>query len=171
MITGPLGFYTIIKRILDANDIALEDTVGGRTDRSCIVPGDIAWDECECGQLAGTISRWFLSDNFPSDRLSDTQVVCEAAFVVADMTLSLTRCAPQPEGESIAPTCPKLDQAARILIEDAYQLRKTTLRELCEMKSDDEISDFVYVDQNSTGPGGLCVGSTIRFLVALERPA
>src|SRR3990172_10621502 len=61
MITGELKWYTVASTIEQA--VYAELTT--KPDRHSVVPGAIAWDECDCGLLAVSVARIFLSETFP----------------------------------------------------------------------------------------------------------
>lgn len=173
---GPLAFYTVASELLDEIAFDLDSATGERPERVCVYPGsDIAWDECECGQLAAAVQRWYLSDNFPLDRFAaiggagNVTSACDAAYDVAELLISVTRCIAQPEIPRLAPPCAKLDQNAQETITEAYVVRTTAARVLCEMLRDDRIVDFVVREQRSRGHQGLCAGSDLTVLIALER--
>lgn len=169
--TGHLAFYDLLKEILDAVNEALGETPTGKPDRACVVPGQIAWDECECGQLAGTVNQWFFSDTFPIDATPGAIVSpqCRSAWEVAEMLIEILRCAPQPKGEDLAPDCSALDAAAQTHITDADVVRNTIVCLLEEMKDAGRIVDYTIGAQVAVGPQGMCVGTDITFSVALDR--
>lgn len=171
MITGSLGFYTVLSALLAKVVTDLTEAGSNELGRICVVPGEIAQDECECGQLVGAIARWYLSESFPQEQsaASDRISPCEAPYIVARMLINLTRCAPQPIGEAVAPTCEALDTAAQTYIEDAHVVLNAVTCKLESMKSADDIIDFAVVEQVSVGPEGQCVGSELVVLVALQR--
>lgn len=164
MITGPNAYYTILNTLLTSVNQALAD----KPDRVCVVPGAIAWDECECGLLAGTVVRWFFTDNFPVERTTIAGN-CDAAFVAADLKIAILRCAPQPDDGELAPKCSELDTAAKILISDAFTVRQEVTKKLCEMKAADDITEFITRNQTPVGPGGMCVGTEFDVSVAIDR--
>lgn len=169
MISGPFGFFTIAKTVLDDVATAIAGTTEGAPDRVCVVPGAIAWDECECGLLAVNITRHAFTDNFPSDRSSTAQTACQAAFIMADLNIGIARCVPGPLEGELAPECEKLEASAKTTEEDAFTVLKHTTKTLCELKENDDIVDFLVREQQTIGPAGWCVGSTLSFTVALDR--
>ena len=166
-----LMFYMIPNTLLNAIEAALATTIGGPMNRACVVPGAIAWDECECGALYVSVSRWFLSDTFPASQSADQRVgPCELTWLVAEITIQVMRCAPTAAGRNVvAPTCEALDNAAKIMVVDAYTTLTTTLSTLCGMKQDNLIIDFSLGEQTASGPEGMCVGTELRAYVAMPR--
>jgi hypothetical protein len=168
LITGPLKWYTVAETVRSAIMADLTTL----PDRSAVVPGAIAWDECDCGLLAVSVARIYLSDNFPQPLTEKVGVAaCDAAWDVGEFVVQLIRCAPNPEGDALAPTVAALDASAQEILRDAYELLQSVTVTLCEMKEqpDREIIDFFVNPLTSQGPSGGCVGSEVRFLVALAR--
>lgn len=165
-----LIFFDIASILVSGIAAALAGTVGGSPNRACVVPGAIAWDQCDCGQLAVSTSRWFYSENFPIDTGPGTQSTpCMMPYLVGEFIIQLVRCIPSPEGRDLFVTCSKLSAAVRILIEDAYVVLESTKNILCELRSDDIIIDFTFSEQISIGPEGGCGGTELRILVGIER--
>lgn len=167
MITGPLGFYKVLRLLVFQVLSELPSSLGGVPERSCVVPGAIAWDECECGQLAATVEQTYLTDNFPQQRTVSTP--CRASLIASDCLISILRCAPQPEGNSLAPTCDVLDEAAQIMASDAYIVLNTVACTLNDFVDENKIVDYVLGTQLPRGPSGSCTGTDLAFSVALNR--
>jgi hypothetical protein len=169
--TGAAAFHTMLAELINVVSDALAATDAGRPDRTCVVPGQIAWDDCECGQLATTIVQWFFSDTFPGDTTPSTavQTPCRAAWVVAECTMSILRCAPQPVGDDLAPTCAKLSAAALTQAIDAHVVRRTVACTLAEWADEYRLVEYTIGAQTSVGPEGMCVGSEITFFVSLNQ--
>jgi len=168
MITGPLKWYTVAETVR----LAIMADLTNLPDRSSVVPGAIAWDECDCGLLAISVARIYLSDSFPQPLTTKVgAAACDAAWDVGEFVVQLIRCAPNPEGDDLAPTVAALDASAQEILRDAYELLQSVTVTLCEMKEqpDREIIDFFVNPLTSQGPSGGCVGSELRFLVALPR--
>lgn len=165
LITGPLKWYTVAETIRSTVDAALTE----KPARSGVVPGAIAWDECDCGLLAVSVARVYLSDTFPQ-QVSVKTGACDATLEVGEFVVQLIRCAPNPPSlEAMAPTVAELDASAQEILQDAYELLKAVSVKLCEMNADREIRDFFVNPLVAQGPSGGCVGNELRFLVALAR--
>jgi hypothetical protein len=170
-VTDSIVFYTVLSGLLDAVNSRLLGTAAGQPERVCVYPGLIAWDDCQCGQLAGAISRIFLSDNFPLQHTGRGQgetTSCQPAYKVAEMVVSLMRCAPQPQGTALAPTCEALAAAAQTWAIDAGMALSGVLCTLDDYKDAGTIIDYRVDNQVPAGPEGACVGTDIHFLVGLE---
>lgn len=165
-------FYDIPKLLAAAIEAAIATTIGGPLVRVCVVPGAIAWDDCDCGALYVSVNKWFLSETFPlnAQGADPRTTPCELPWLVGDIVIQIMRCAPQPEGRTvIAPTCAALEASAKIVAVDAYTVLMTTLSTLCGLKDDDVIIDFSLGEQTASGPEGACVGSEIHAFVAIPR--
>lgn len=172
MLKGPTAFYTIASQLVADIDVALADSLGGRPERACVVPGEVAWDECDCGMLAVTVRRWNLSDGFPGE--SDTRGAlrigpCDLPWIVGELHIQIVRCAPSPNNNALSVPCPRLDAAAEVLISDAYTVINQTIITLCGYKSDEEIVDYQVGEQETIGPDGGCVGSVVVVQVSIDR--
>jgi hypothetical protein len=163
-------FHDISSVLVSGIYAALAGTTGGQPDRACVVPGAIAWDQCDCGQLAVSSSRWFYSENFPQETGPGTQSTpCMMPYLVGEVVIQLIRCMPSPQGRNLFVPCDELSRAARTLTEDAYVVLETTRTLLCELKSDDVIVDFTFGEETSVGPEGGCGGVELRAFIGVLR--
>lgn len=170
--TGSAAFHAMLAELTNVVSIALgSQSPAGQPGRSCVVPGQIAWDDCECGQLASTVVQWFFSENFPQDSSPSTTVntPCRSAWVVAECVISILRCAPQPQGDDLSPTCAALADAAQTQAIDAHVVRRTVACTLDQWHSESRIIDYSVGAQPASGPEGMCVGSQLTFFVSLHQ--
>lgn len=166
MISGTARWYTVGGRLVTAVRAGLSSSVG----RAGQVPGDIAWDNCTCeGVLAVTTPRIYLSEDFPDEAEAPVSIRCQAPYEVGEFTVSVIRCAPTPDGQEMAPSADELDAAAGLLLQDMTETLGAVSALLCQMKEDDEVSDYVINPVESAGPEGACVGFTLRVRVSLDR--
>ncbi len=166
MITGTARWYTLGSRLVDAAYGGLTSKPG----RKGMVPGEIAWDACDCGgMLAVTVPRVFYSETFPEEADTVIGVRCQAPYEVAEFTVSVVRCAPQPNGAEAAPAAADLDAAAGLLLQDTTEVMDAVARALCSMHDGDDIADYLINPAESAGPEGACVGFTLRVLISLVR--
>jgi hypothetical protein len=166
LITGPLKWYTVAETVR----LAIMADLTTLPDRSSVVPGAIAWDECDCGLLAVSVARVYLSDVFPNPQTTKVGIRCDAAWEVAEIVVQLIRCAPGADGvTSLAPTVAALDASAQEILRDAYELLKSVTETLCQLNDAQSIIDFFVNPLTAQGPSGQCVGNELRFLVALAR--
>lgn len=164
MITGPLKWYTVASTL----EAAVYAELTTKPDRHGVVPGAIAWDECDCGILAVSVAQIFLSESFP-DQVARPVGNCDAPYEVGEFVFQVVRCAPNPEDQLSAPTVTELDTSAQEVLRDAYEMLKAVSQTLCQMDRDRDISDFLLRPLTAQGPAGGCVGNEARAFVALRR--
>lgn len=142
----------------------LEDTEGGVPDRVCLaVPGAIAWDNCECGQFAQTITTDAPTVNFPAPASDQRNTACGPALLVVTAQASITRCVPTLRDSGEAPSCDALFVAARVLEEDRRALRTAITCCLWELRRTYRITDFAVGVTTAVGPEGMCAGVEITY--------
>lgn len=140
--------------------------------RTCLlVPGNVAWDGCECGQLALTIQGIWPTKVFPNDASADPIMGgCMVRPLAVNVLVSITRCIPgMTSGMPPAPpTCAALLAAALEQQGDAFAVRKAVECCLATMKSvERRILDFRVGRTTFTGPDGGCGGSELAFTFEL----
>lgn len=171
MLYGSQAFNTILAAVRDALTVAMGNTIGGAPKRIGIVPGAIAWDDCDtCGLLALSLVRTYLSDDFPIESAAPMSVSgTQGALLCADFAVQSIRCAPLAQGNALSPDVDALEASAQIVNADAYTLECTTLNTLMTMMHSDDIADFLMRPLTTVGPEGACVGCELGFTVAVIR--
>jgi hypothetical protein len=167
---GPAGFYSLASRWADNVSTSLAALSDGQINRIGVVPGMVAWDECDCGQLATTIRRTYVSDSLSPEQVFPLGAdgACQPIYLVADMTMDLVRCAPSPlEYDNYIIPCDVLDAAAQVHIADSYIMLMTTLCMLQMLESSYSIVNYLIRGNLAIGPLGNCVGSVMQMTVAL----
>lgn len=163
---GTLKWYVIAAVLRDVVYVAMDP----QPCRYGVVPGAIAWDECECGALYVTVVRTFYSELFPELLEAPFAVGCDASQEVAEIMIQVLRCAPSPDAPAeLAPGADPLDDTARQIAQDAFTTRAAVELELCKMKGDNDVLDFIQLEQTAVGPEGGCVGTEFHVMVALPR--
>lgn len=140
--------------------------------RVCVVPGEIAWDDCQCDMLAASVQRWGLSDNFPSDGFTpgeNRSTPCNIPWIVGQVVIQLIRCMPTPQGTEVAVPCSSLAAAAEQLVFDAYVILTNVLATLCDLQDRDVIVDYLIGEERSVGPQGDCGGVELTVSFAVNR--
>ncbi len=166
MITGSARWYTVGGYLVDAVRVGLSSGVA----RYGQVPGEIAWDNCTCeGVLAVAVPRVFLCEKFPEEAGENVSARCRAPYEVAELTVSVIRCAPNPDGTEAAPDATDLDAAAGLLLQDLAETMDAVSALLCSLLEADTISDYLITPGEAAGPEGGCVGFTLKVLIALDR--
>lgn len=170
----PLAIYQVAENLRECVHNRLATTPAGAPDRSCVISGAIAWDDCECGQFVVSIGQSYFSSNFPAQgSLANApgNRRCGPPILVVQYTLSILRCAPIGGDDLDPPTCAALDEAARIAEYDAWAVRfgaHCCLSAWSKCNDPDvSISDFEYRGQARVGPEGACQGSELVVLVGL----
>lgn len=144
---------------------ALATTTGGPPQRVCVpVPGEIADDGCECGQLAVTVPRLFTARQPPTVAFEDAETgQCGMPYLCVDVLVRIMRCAPGPDKRGNPPSCDALEQAALIMEEDRLATRQALGCCLLDMveHNRNRVIGFLLRASESAGPSGGCVGSQV----------
>lgn len=170
----PLSFI-VVTGVGEAVAAALVDTRGGSPQRIALaVPGQIAWDACDCGQLAQTITSIASAKTANTPATDSAAFACGHALMVVSVTLSLVRCVPGTDeitALSLAPPADTLLAAALVLEEDRTVVRTSLLRHLKSLWDEYQIRDFTIGAANSVGPEGVCGGVEITYTITLDNDA
>jgi hypothetical protein len=159
----PLGHYVNVTGIAMCITDRLSLTPAGIPNRVCIYPGDVAWDECQCGMLALTTTRIFGSETFPNEGISGVGLAtCGLPYMVANLEITILRCIPSGVNKH-PPTCVQLGDAAKTMYDDAFAVWQGTICCLREMRNQGFIQEFALAAQTFTGPQGMCGGSTLSI--------
>lgn len=168
-LAGPQAFFQIAYYCLQqVNDDLQDDAV----QRVVIYPGDIVWDECECGMLAASVASIIPSNDFPNEA---AVTPCGAATLVATINFALVRCAPQPPDgmAEVGPAADELNAAAALSISDQWHLVESVDCALNQLTNnygtDPQIMDSLIRPAVSIGPRGDCVGSQLQAFVQISR--
>lgn len=169
---GAAGFTNVVDVIsIDVADSVLAyltDFSCGAVDRFCrLVPGEIAWDQCDCGLFSQTITATYPSDTFPAPANDQPQTECGPLLIVYSVTAELVRCAPTVDDDGTAPTCDRLEDAARTLECDRQALRLGITCALNELRDTDRIIEFTVGAATTTGPQGGCVGVSLPYQIGV----
>jgi hypothetical protein len=155
--------YDIAAALLECARAQLEQTSAGVPDRVCVVPGaELAWDDCECGQLTVHITQQYSSKIFPAQDSSPMQR-CGTGYIVVVYVVTILRCIPVGD-EQGPPSCTELDAAAQDQAEDARAVWDAVI---CCF-SEDADYEFTVLNQAFVGPSGFCGGSALTIAVGLS---
>ncbi|MEV3895296.1 hypothetical protein [Streptomyces anulatus] len=188
MALSPTAVHDTAESVLGCVCRALQDQAGkvpgalGCPCRSCVVPGQPAWDSCDdpCGadptdaggQLSVSVVRMYPSalDVFPGERqqVFGTRACTLPQLTAVELLVTLLRCAPGPTEDACPPTCEELAAAAVILHTDMTTVYNallccfptTSLRRRGQL--------FAVGQARTVGPQGGCVGLEQRITVALN---
>ncbi|WP_051705193.1 hypothetical protein [Streptomyces sp. NRRL S-455] len=165
MITGASRWYLVGNNLV----ASVRNGLSSKPKRASMVPGEIVWDSCDCGgMLAVTLSRLYLSENFPEESETVTGA-CQPPYEVGQFTVAVVRCAPQPAGAEAAPPVDELDAAAGLLLQDATEMLDAVTATLCRLRNDDQVLDYFVTPVEPVGPEGGCVGVNLTVRVCLVR--
>lgn len=168
MTTDEMTVFNTSKDLLGCILTALEDAGLPIPCRVCVVPGEIAWDDCNAGQLVVSTVREFQSETFPLEALErGVNSSCGLPYLVAELRFSLLRCAPIPQKMSITVPCESLEDTSLLLHKDAFWMRKALSCCLLDLKRTYVILDYIVGSTDRVGPDGGCVGNEITVLLGL----
>lgn len=173
---NPFAGYELAEHLMECIRPFLAGTTSGLPNRMCITTGAIAADECECGQLAISLTNQYETADFPNPWTGDqNQGVgkCGPPLFVFQYTVSMLRCAPETDTEA-PPPCTALGAAARVTIEDAWAVRAGIMCCMCAGVRRDPITGLKLFErywigvQEEVGPEGMCQGSEITVSIAVK---
>lgn len=170
MIIIPLSYYNIVTGAGQCAVDAINATPAGPLARVCLhVPGEIAWDDCQCGSFTQTAGAWLWSDNArtPVPYIGDENNGCGPKYLGLDVTAMVLRCVAQPRNEELSPSCTALNADSRQWHYDAFALRRGIVCCLRAMLTAGTVEAFEITAQTPAGPQGMCTGSQLTYRVWL----
>lgn len=161
--------FAVAQAIIDCVYAAVDHDAPNAINRKGVVPGDIAWDDCQCGQLVISENRRFPSRNFPLEEVDHT-ADCGEPWLIIEYTLSLTRCVAGPAQNKLSPAIADLSASALQLSEDMTKTRTAVLCCLAALydefnPANSRIDAFELGAQTTVGPEGGCVGHELLLWV------
>ena len=172
-VIGPTTVYDFATVVLGAVSVAISGSSGGPITRVLFNPGaEVAWDNCECGQIALFVPNRFASriQGQPNTEYQN----CTPPLRTIQFSLQIVRCVPGMSDVGTPPKPGSLTNAARILEEDAY-LVWHSVQHVIKTAMDytqlggPTLADGLITDQSSLGPQGQCAGSELHFQAAWTR--
>jgi hypothetical protein len=126
------------------------------TAREYIVPGQLAWDECECGLLA---IEW-LSAPYTSAFPNVRQALADGCkpMLALQVQVTVLRCAPSPGIHGEAPSPSDLMSAAITNLDDLEAVLTGTSQAVKTLEESNAILQYALSAPNPQGPEGGCVG-------------
>lgn len=164
-----LAFTTVLSTLLTGIRAALVAVpgTGGDVTVSCVVPGDIAVDTCDCdGSLWASLHAQYFGDSLLESSMSTS---CDAAWLIGDCEIMIARCAPNPEEGQVTVPCTALAAGAQEVNADAWAVLSSLACLLQNLEDTGVIIDFLLGRQRIVGPSGGCVGSSVSFSIAVAR--
>lgn len=138
--------------------------------RACLlVPGAIAADGCDCGQLALSIGRIFPTVTFPTEATVDeAAAACPPPILAAQITVSLFRCAPTVEDSLDPPSCADLLASAIAWDTDVATIRRALACHLAALADQYRIVGYVIGASTPVGPEGACLGADTTVTIGVN---
>lgn len=156
-------FSPALEVVLDTVRGQLSATTSGwpAEARSYLVPGQLAWDECECGLLAIEWLAIPYSGAFPTPR----QLLADGCrpYLALQARVTALRCAPMPPQNGSAPSPEALQAAAIVNLDDAEAVFAGTNIACRALVDNDVVLNFAISAVIPAGPQGGCVGVSQEF--------
>lgn len=169
MIFSRDALWSTLERIRDCAFEGMSSTPAGAPNRSCVVPGEIVWDDCTCGMLAVAWRVMGTGAVFPEINAETSQANCEARMMAVGVTVASLRCAASPDTNGNAPTCVALEDDAFQQLSDSIAVRDMVTCCVRELHETFAIADFSIGQTLPAGPEGACVGSTLELIIGFTR--
>lgn len=150
----------------------LTSTEGGVPNRFAhIVPGQIAWDDCDCGMFAQSITSVASSQTFPTPA-SDVPVNgCGHPLAVVSVTVTLVRCIPGLDNNGNSPSVQQMIASARVMEEDRRALRCALGAYLKGLFDTYKIHGYTIGAATTVGPEGQCGGIEMSYSFGVNNDA
>ena len=126
--------------------------------REYIVPGALAWDECQCGLLAIEWLSAPYTAAFPNPS-PPTSNRCKPLLAL-QVRVTILRCAPNPGTHGEAPSPSALSSAAVVNLDDLEAILRGTADAVKFLDDHNDILDYSLSAPVPAGPQGGCVGVT-----------
>jgi hypothetical protein len=159
-----LNTWELQQALLTCAQNGVDNTGDLELHRIGAVPGEIAWDACECGLLAISEQRRYPSIDFPTEGLNDA-LPCGAPYTVVPYVIALVRCVPSSEEDGEPPTVEALSAAAEQLNTDIAKLRQAIWCCLNDLYRTNQVLAFTVGASDVVGPEGGCAGHQLTVLV------
>jgi hypothetical protein len=172
---NPFAGFELAEHLRDCIAPYLAGTTSGMPNRVCITTGAIAYDECECGQLAISLVNQFETATFPEPWTGEqNQGVgkCGPPLYAFQYTVSMLRCSPETDTDA-PPSCTAIGAAARVTVEDAWAVRAGLMCCMCagvrrNPETGVKLFERYWVGpQAEVGPEGLCQGSELTVIIGV----
>lgn len=169
MIFSRDALWSVLGTIRDCAFEGMSSTPAGAPGRSCVVPGEIVWDDCTCGMLAVSWRVMGTGAAFPTLDSENPQSNCGPRVMIVQITVAALRCASSPDDNGNSPTCAQLEDDAFQMLSDSVAIRDTVTCCIRELHETFAIADYAIGQTLPAGPEGACVGSTLDLLIGFTR--
>ncbi len=163
------ALWAVLQRIRDCAHDGMTSTPAGAPGRSCVVPGEIVWDDCTCGMLALSWRVMGTGSTFPVIDAENPQSNCSPRYMMVNMTIASLRCASSPDTNGNMPTCADLEDDAFQMLSDSIAVRDMVTCCVRDLRDTFAIAEFAIGQTLPAGPEGACVGSTLDLTVGFTR--
>lgn len=169
----PLSYFVVVTGaadcIADALELNQHNGTLGRPGRVGAVPApEIAWDGCDCGQVAVTIQHGpYPSTRFPTETIDSAQTSgCWTGVTAVRMIASVTRCEYHPASSQSGrpPTMTQQSTALELQLVEGFYAREALLCCLTTLKQNGLIDDW-QVGSTDYAINGACGEVSIPFTV------
>ncbi|MEC3995150.1 hypothetical protein VSR01_17070 [Actinacidiphila sp. DG2A-62] len=181
MAMNPTAIFDLAEVVLACLCAELEATAAvvegqpGCPERSCVVPGTAAWDDCDgaceglgkCGQLTVNVARIYPSTNFPAvdQTVLGLRGCTPPPTTAAEFVITLLRCTPTLNDEGCPPSCEEIAASAKVVYTDMATVANALT--CCLPGTAPRGRRFVLGQSKILGPDGGCVGVEQRVTVAI----
>lgn len=178
----PRSGHIIGERIRDCIIPYLEDLPHYDEDkpyRATVETGEVAWEDCRCGQLAVSLVSASPSTSFPVPRAmgddigsSPGESKCATPLFIFEYNVTVLNCAPSGGNSAKAPSPEAIGNAALISVADAWAVRAGLMCCFKQLTSYDNpggkvVERFQIGTQTFVGPQGSCQGSELSVTVGI----
>lgn len=134
--------------------------------REYVVPGQLAWDDCECGLLAIEWLSAPYSQAFPNPS-PPTANGCKP-YLALQIQVTILRCAPSPGIHGEAPSPSELSAAAETNLDDLEAMLVGTASAVRTLDETNVILNYSLSAPTPAGPLGACVGVTQQLYLGFS---
>jgi hypothetical protein len=163
------AMWTVLQRVRDCAYEGMTSTPAGAPGRSCVVPGEIVWDDCTCGMLALSWRVMGTGSVFPVIDAENAQSNCSPRYMMVNIAVASLRCASSPDNNGNSPSCADLEDDSFQMLSDAIAVRDMVTCCVRDLMDTFVIAEYAIGQTLPAGPEGACVGSTLDLTVGFTR--
>lgn len=162
------GLYDAATLVIERVHTQLSATPSGWPGNARVypVPGQLAWDECQCGLLAVEMQPAFFTQSFPNPS-PQREDGCRP-FLALPLLITVLRCAPVIEKGETSPKPSSLDLGASVMYDDVEALLRGTASAAHELYEDYAVLAYSLNNVTPVGPQGGCVGITQQIILGFN---
>lgn len=164
-----LSQFQVAQALIQCAYDAVDHTGTLAIQRHGVVIGEIAWDQCQCGQLVISEQRRFLSRSFPVEEVDHT-AECGGPWLVTQLSLSLARCVPDMDVNGQPPAVADLTTAAGQLSKDMTDTQQGVQCCLDNLYNANQVEAWELGAFEVVGPSGGCAGFSLLVYLGHTNP-